>query len=134
MEVLARKQDLSPHRANACWSIAVSFVMTSLQHMGCLHKFQQRVLLSSLRGCGLLRRMQDLSMEPAWRAEVGGKSELLEHLMMLLFEGDLYEKKNAALCFGNLCCDWYGPGLYQGKLGAYLCSFAFHSICSGAVF
>lgn len=48
-------------------------------------------------------------MEPAWRAEVGGKSELLEHLMMLLFEGDLYEKKNAALCFGNLCCDWYGP-------------------------
>ena len=92
--------------------------------MVCL-QFQQRVLLSSLRGCGHFRRMQDLSMEPAWRTEVGRKSELLEHLMILLFEGDLYEKKNAALCFGNLCCDWYGP-LYQGKLlGAFLSSLLF---------
>ena len=70
-EVLQRaEEDTSPHRANACWSIA------------------------------------DLAMESAWRAQIGQRKALLQTLASLLEEGDAWEKKNAALCFGNLCCDW----------------------------
>jgi hypothetical protein len=45
-------------------------------------------------------------MESAWRSEIGKRPALLQWLASLLEEGDLWEKKNAALCFGNLCCDW----------------------------
>ena len=70
-KILARTTDTSPHRANACWSLA------------------------------------DLAMEPTWRELLGTHKELLEKLAMLLVGGDAWEKKNAALCFGNLCCDWF---------------------------
>jgi hypothetical protein len=70
-KILARTTDTSPHRANACWSLA------------------------------------DLAMEPTWREVLGTHKELLEKLAMLLVGGDAWEKKNAALCFGNLCCEWF---------------------------
>jgi hypothetical protein len=51
--------------------------------------------------------LADLAMEPTWREVLGTHKELLEKLAMLLVGGDAWEKKNSALCFGNLCCDWF---------------------------
>ena len=52
--------------------------------------------------------LADIAMEPAWRQAIGKHEEILNHLVQMLTEGDLWEKKNAALCCGNLCCDRSG--------------------------
>jgi len=56
--------------------------------------------------------------------QVGKRTELLHHLAQLLVEGDLWEKKNAALCFGNLCCDWSAAShLYGFPQSSAACCF-----------